>query len=291
MTRSRCPSPVSTVRKQIAAGETGPLYLLVGADDVEKSAVAHEFAGIVEEGLEAFNIDRLYGAETSVDALIDSARTLPDDGVRVVSSSCSRRRSCSSRSARARRPRRSRSGSRRSCKHRRRTRRGLRLWSARHAPTSGQAAAEGSGQVVDCGTIDDEADAERWVKAARRATSCRSMRVPCGHWWSVPGLIWCGCAPVSSGVALYALGQPSITAEDVAAGGAGRAGRAGGLRRGQGHLAQRRQKSALRELALAHGRRHDTRDDDGTAPRGSGEAAGGRGSERRSTRCCAPTWR
>jgi len=27
-------TPVATVRKQIAAGETGPLYMLVGADDV-----------------------------------------------------------------------------------------------------------------------------------------------------------------------------------------------------------------------------------------------------------------
>jgi len=28
----------AVLRKQIAAGETGPLYLLIGEDDIEKSA-------------------------------------------------------------------------------------------------------------------------------------------------------------------------------------------------------------------------------------------------------------
>src|SRR5689334_17721939 len=67
----------SAVRKQIAAGDTLPLYMLVGADDAEKTAVAGEFADVVEEGLQAFNVERLYGAETRVDQLIDVAQTLP----------------------------------------------------------------------------------------------------------------------------------------------------------------------------------------------------------------------
>src|SRR5262245_55958522 len=71
------PITPTAVRKQIASGDTAPLYMLVGADDVEKTAVAGEFASVVEEGLEAFNVDRLYGAETRVDVLIDSAQTLP----------------------------------------------------------------------------------------------------------------------------------------------------------------------------------------------------------------------
>src|SRR6188508_2624176 len=71
------PITPSVVRKQIASGDTGPLYMLVGADDMEKAAVAGEFAAVVEEGLEAFNVDRLYGGETRVDALIDTAQTLP----------------------------------------------------------------------------------------------------------------------------------------------------------------------------------------------------------------------
>ena len=43
-------------------------------------------------------------------------------------------------------------------------RRRVRVRRARHAAPRGQAAAE-EAQVVDCGTIETEADAERWVKA------------------------------------------------------------------------------------------------------------------------------
>src|ERR1044071_7849817 len=65
------------VKKQIAAGETGPLYLLIGDDDSEKSAAAAEFAEMVDEGLRAFSVDRLFGAEIKVDDLFDAAATLP----------------------------------------------------------------------------------------------------------------------------------------------------------------------------------------------------------------------
>ena len=34
---------LSTLRKHIESGETAPLYVLVGEDDLEKSAVAAEF--------------------------------------------------------------------------------------------------------------------------------------------------------------------------------------------------------------------------------------------------------
>jgi hypothetical protein len=34
----------AALKKQIAAADTGPLYLLLGDDDGEKSAVAAEFA-------------------------------------------------------------------------------------------------------------------------------------------------------------------------------------------------------------------------------------------------------
>src|ERR1044071_408310 len=65
------------VKKQIAAGETGPLYLLIGDDDSEKSAAAAEFAEMVDEGLRAFSVDRLFGGEIKADDLFDAAATLP----------------------------------------------------------------------------------------------------------------------------------------------------------------------------------------------------------------------
>jgi DNA polymerase III subunit delta len=67
----------SALRKQLAAGTLAPLYLVVGDDETEKSAVAGEFAQRVEEDLRAFNVDRLYGGETDVARLFACAGTLP----------------------------------------------------------------------------------------------------------------------------------------------------------------------------------------------------------------------
>ena len=67
----------AALRKQIASGETAPLYVLVGDDDAENSSVAAEFAEMVDEGLRAFNVDRLYGGDTKPDDLLDAANTLP----------------------------------------------------------------------------------------------------------------------------------------------------------------------------------------------------------------------
>jgi DNA polymerase-3 subunit delta len=71
--------PVSQtdVRKQIAAGRVGPIYLIVGADEAGKVALAGEFLELVEPELRAFNLDRLYGGETTGMAVVDAARTLP----------------------------------------------------------------------------------------------------------------------------------------------------------------------------------------------------------------------
>ncbi len=65
------------VRRQIANGKVAAVYLLVGPDEAGKIALAGEFLDLVEEGLRAFNVDRLYGGETSGAAVVDAARTLP----------------------------------------------------------------------------------------------------------------------------------------------------------------------------------------------------------------------
>ena len=71
------PLSPAALRTQIAAGDTGPLYVLTGADDTEKSAVATEFTEMVDEGLRAFNVDRVYGGEIRSDDLVHAAATLP----------------------------------------------------------------------------------------------------------------------------------------------------------------------------------------------------------------------
>src|SRR4051794_39272297 len=75
----------ATVRAQIAAGTPDPIYLLIGEDEVEKSALAAAFADLVEEGLRAFNVERVHAGDfTTGDRLLDgvgsivaAARTLP----------------------------------------------------------------------------------------------------------------------------------------------------------------------------------------------------------------------
>jgi DNA polymerase-3 subunit delta len=79
------PSTPSAVRKQIASGDTDPIYLLQGEDDIEKSALAHEFEELVDEGLRGFNVDRIHGADVrtgedlagKVADVITAVRTLP----------------------------------------------------------------------------------------------------------------------------------------------------------------------------------------------------------------------
>src|SRR3982074_1985794 len=67
----------SAVRKQIAAGNPDPIYLLQGEDEIEKSGLAGEFADVVEEGLRAFNVERIHAGEmTSGDKLADGVASL-----------------------------------------------------------------------------------------------------------------------------------------------------------------------------------------------------------------------
>lgn len=78
-------STVAAVRAQIKAGEADPIYLLQGEDDIEKAGLAHEFEELVEEGLRAFNVERIHTGDitngdkmaSAVAALVSAARTLP----------------------------------------------------------------------------------------------------------------------------------------------------------------------------------------------------------------------
>jgi DNA polymerase III delta subunit len=73
------------VRAQIAAGRTGPLYLLTGDDLQARHDLALEFAGLVDEGLQAFNVESFYANEASsagsrdqmIGAILATVRTLP----------------------------------------------------------------------------------------------------------------------------------------------------------------------------------------------------------------------
>jgi DNA polymerase-3 subunit delta len=67
-------------RKQIATGRVAPVYLLVGDDGHEIDALVELVAGLVEESLRPFNVERIYAGERvgAPDVLaVQAARQLP----------------------------------------------------------------------------------------------------------------------------------------------------------------------------------------------------------------------
>ncbi len=78
-------STVLEIRKQIKSGKSGPLYLLEGDDLQSRHDLALEFASLVDEGLQAFNVESFYANEATnaagrdqlIGALLSTARTLP----------------------------------------------------------------------------------------------------------------------------------------------------------------------------------------------------------------------
>jgi DNA polymerase-3 subunit delta len=73
------------VRARIAAGDTAPLYLLEGDDQQSRHDLAIEFGRLVDEGLQAFNVESFYANEATtagardqlMGAILATARTLP----------------------------------------------------------------------------------------------------------------------------------------------------------------------------------------------------------------------
>jgi len=208
------PLTASALRTQIASGETAPLYMLIGADEVEKSEMAAQFIEMVDEGLRAFNVDRLYGGETTIDELIDSANTLPMMVPRrVVVVLEAEKLLIPKRESKAAEEDQER----------------LSAFIKSPAPHSTVVFVCGAvdrrrnivklllkeAQVVDCGTIEDGADAERWVKA--RAARERVTFEPAAVRSLIEraGLDIVRLRAAFDRVVLYALGQDTITLADV----------------------------------------------------------------------------
>ena len=67
----------SAALEQIASGDLDPVYLVLGDDAKEQAEMAAAFEQVVDAGLRAFNVDRLYGGDASLRQVIEAARTLP----------------------------------------------------------------------------------------------------------------------------------------------------------------------------------------------------------------------
>ncbi len=79
------PATPSAVRTQLASGTPDPIYLLIGDDEADASALAGAIADLVEPELRAFNVERLSALEWKTDAqlaagvadLVTAVRTMP----------------------------------------------------------------------------------------------------------------------------------------------------------------------------------------------------------------------
>jgi DNA polymerase III delta subunit len=204
----------AALRKQIASGDTAPLYVLIGADEIEKSEVAAQFIDMVDEGLRAFNVDRLYGGEAKVDEVVDSANTLPMMVPRrVVVILEAEKLLIPKRDSKAAEEEQER----------------LEAFLDDPSPHATVVFVCGSldmrrrivkqllkvGQVVDCGTIEDEADAERWLKARAARDKVTFEPAAARALIERAGLDVARLRAGFDRVVLYAMGQPAITADDV----------------------------------------------------------------------------
>jgi DNA polymerase III subunit delta len=217
--------PIATpakVREQIESGKPDAIYLLVGEDEVEKSALAAEFSALVDEGLHAFNVERIHAGEmTTGDRLADgvagivaAARTLPmmsPHRVVVVSQADALLV-----------PKRESEAAARALAE-------LEALLNQPEPLTVLVLVAGAldrrsrlfkllvkqATVVECGVIADQADAERWVKNHAAAGGSQIDAAAARLIAQRAGLDVQRLRGDVDRLLLYALGQKSITVEDV----------------------------------------------------------------------------
>jgi DNA polymerase III subunit delta len=75
---------LTAVRAAIAKRALDPVYLILGDDEAEMARLTGDIAGVVEDELRAFNMERLYAGEkgASASGIVEAARQLPMMGDR-----------------------------------------------------------------------------------------------------------------------------------------------------------------------------------------------------------------
>jgi len=212
----------SAVIKQIESEQPDPIYLIQGEDEIEKSALAAKFADLVDEGLHAFNVERIHvGDLTTGDKLADGVASLIAT-VRTLPMMAPRRVVIVHQAETLLMPKRESDAATRALDE-------LEALFKQPEPQTAlvfvAANVDKRGRmyklfqkhatIVECGALVDQADAERWARnriaaagaalepaaarllAQRAGTDVRRLRA------DVDRLL------------LYALGQKSITADDV----------------------------------------------------------------------------
>ncbi len=188
--------------------------MLVGDDDAEKSAVAGEFAEIVDEGLRAFNVERLFGGEMSVDELTHAAATLP--------MMASRRVVLVLEAEKLLIPKRE---SKAADEEQERLERFIQdppphatvvfVCGALDQRRRAVKLLMKEAQIVNCGTIADAADAERWVKARAAKLGAPLDAGAVQMLVQRTGLNLVRLRAGLERVTLYSMGEPTISADTV----------------------------------------------------------------------------
>lgn len=214
----------SAVRKQIAAGHPEPLYLLTGEDEVEKSALAAEFAELIEEGLRAFNVERIHAGELTtgdrlaegVDSIVAAVRTFPMMSPRRVVTVYQAETLLV--------PKRESDAATRALET-------LEALFERPEPQSTLVLVTGTmdrrsrmfkllsrqAVIVECGAIEDQADAERWVRTRIAAGGGEIDPAAARLLVERAGLDVKRLRAEVDKLLLYAWGQPRISVDDALA--------------------------------------------------------------------------
>ena len=214
----------SAVRKQIADGTPGAIYLLTGEDELEKSALASEFGDLVEEGLRAFNVERIHAGEwTTGDRLIDgvagvvaAVRTLPMMAARRVVTVLQAEALLS--------PKRESEAASRALEQL------TELLKSPEPQTTLVLVAstidkrgrmykllQKQATIVECGVIEDQADAERWIRTRVAAAGAEIDPQAARLLVTRAGLDIRRLRAEVDRLVLYALGQARISVDDAKA--------------------------------------------------------------------------
>jgi DNA polymerase-3 subunit delta len=214
----------AAVLEQIQLGTPDPVYLLLGGDDLEKSALASEFARLVDEGLRAFNVERIHAADcTTGERLADLVASL-SASVRTLPMMAPRRIVTVFQAERLLMPKRE-SGA---------TDRALDAFESLLKDPEPQTTLvlvasevdkrsrmfkvlQKQATLVECGVVEDQADAERWVRT--RVAAAGSELEPAAARLMVEraGLDVTRLRGEVDRLLLYALGQKRITVDDARA--------------------------------------------------------------------------
>lgn len=205
-----------TAREQITNGELEPIYLVLGDDAVEKAEMADAFEEVIDDGLRAFNVERLHGGETTLGHVTDATQMLP--------MMASRRVVIVHHAERCLAPKRETKGTASDQE-------AFETYLAEPAPHATLVLVSGdldkrrrlttrllaAAVVVTCGVLETLADAERWVR--RRVSEEGSTIQP-----SAAKLLAAAAGPNLTRLRgdvdrllLFAAGQPSIGLDDVRA--------------------------------------------------------------------------